>query len=360
MERIVGVFILAATAMMFGGLAFYLRQTAVERGWFVLKVPYVTYLRTAAGIKPGDKVRLLGRDVGEITVVELMPPSSTLDVYVELFVVDTYAGYVWSDSKVNVRTRTLLGDRFLELTKGDFSGKNGRLHESYHITADRRIVDVYDPVGGGYKPFRREDQRTFFTLAANEPPDVSSQLDEVVKQAKDALPHILALTNSVARVMSNTAEATERLNGLLNDSQPIVKNLATITTQLKNPKGALGDWLIPTNMNVQLSQAIEAANHTLEAANGALTNANAQVTQVATTLDEALENLAQITGNLRAQVDRNTNMVSEVSRLIVDTDRLVQGLKRHWLLRSAFKNDPANRAQPAKSAKPPRPPEGKR
>ena len=361
-ERIVGVFILAATAMMLAGLAFYLRQTAVNRGWFVLKVPYVTYLRSAAGIKPGDKIRLLGRDAGDITFVELMPPESTLDVYVEFFVVDTYAGYLWSDSKVNVRSRGLLGDRFLELTKGDFSGKNGKLHESYRINALRQITEVYEPSTGLYKAFNRLDKHTYFTLQANEPPDVASQLDEIVKQAKEALPHVLALTNSVARVMGNTAEATERLNVLLNDSRPIVKNLAAITEQLKSPKGALGEWLIPTNIHVQLSQALESANRTLATANGTLTNANAQVTQVATSLDAALENLAQITGNLRVQVDRNTNMVSEMSRLIIDTDQLVQGLKRHWLLRSTFKKVSTNSASPAStpSSSRPRPPDGKK
>ena len=73
-------------------------------------------------------------------------------------------------------------------------------------------------------------------------------------------------------------------------------------------------------------------------ANAALTNANAQITEVAASLDQALENLAAITGNLRLQVDGNTNVVGGVSKLIIDTDDMVQGLKRHWLLRSAFCN----------------------
>ena len=62
---------------------------------------------------------------------------------------------------------------------------------------------------------------------------------------------------------------------------------------------------------------------------------------VATELDVTIENLARITGDLHAQVRANTNIVSEVSRLIVDTDDMVQGLKRHWFLRSAFKKKPA-------------------
>jgi hypothetical protein len=42
-------------------------------------------------------------------------------------------------------------------------------------------------------------------------------------------------------------------------------------------------------------------------------------------------------------VSANTNLVKAVSDAIIHTDELVQGLKHHWLLRSAFKtkNPPA-------------------
>jgi hypothetical protein len=41
-------------------------------------------------------------------------------------------------------------------------------------------------------------------------------------------------------------------------------------------------------------------------------------------------------------VDANTNLLTGISKTIVDADDMVQGLKRHWLLRSAFKtNAPA-------------------
>jgi hypothetical protein len=69
-----------------------------------------------------------------------------------------------------------------------------------------------------------------------------------------------------------------------------------------------------------------------------------------------LENLAGLTGNLKAQVDRNQNIVSSVSKLIVDTDDMVQGLKRHWLLRSAFKDkDKEKREERIPPKDPPKP-----
>ena len=56
-------------------------------------------------------------------------------------------------------------------------------------------------------------------------------------------------------------------------------------------------------------------------------------------VSESLENLAGITSNLNWQVQQNTNMLSSVSDAVVHADELVQGLKRHWLLKSAFKEE---------------------
>jgi len=54
-------------------------------------------------------------------------------------------------------------------------------------------------------------------------------------------------------------------------------------------------------------------------------------------LGETLDHVADITSNLNAQVKATPNMLPGISKTIGDTDDLIQGLKRHWLLRSAFK-----------------------
>jgi hypothetical protein len=52
-------------------------------------------------------------------------------------------------------------------------------------------------------------------------------------------------------------------------------------------------------------------------------------------------------------VQANTNMLGGISKTVMDADDLVQGLKRHWLLRSAFKTKATN-APPAKPVSPKR------
>ena len=52
----------------------------------------------------------------------------------------------------------------------------------------------------------------------------------------------------------------------------------------------------------------------------------------------SLENVANLTSNLHAQVQANGLILTELSDLVIHTDDMVQGLKRHWLLRSAFRS----------------------
>ena len=91
-------------------------------------------------------------------------------------------------------------------------------------------------------------------------------------------------------------------------------------------------WALGTNGNQQLQ--------------GALTNANALLADTDTNLTAILFQLADITSNLNAQVQANTNMLSSISKSVVDADDFVQGLKHHWLLRSAFKKENKTNAPP--------------
>jgi hypothetical protein len=60
--------------------------------------------------------------------------------------------------------------------------------------------------------------------------------------------------------------------------------------------------------------------------------------------------LADITSNLNVQVRADSNLLSGISRTVTDADEFVQGLKRHWFLRSAFKTKATN-APPEKAKK---------
>lgn len=347
-ERLVGIFILVATILLVTGFVYYIYHTAQRKGWFLTKAPYFTFVRSAAGLKAGDPVMLMGFGVGEITKIEAMPPSDPLfNVYVEFNVRAPYFGYLWSNSVVKLTSGDFLGNRFLEVTKGTDGLATYIVDDDPQaaIKGDSVITGMLDDSGTNYTKLNRRFEKFVskenkwkrvdgFWLKAEESPALSEQLDKVVKHVEAALPGFMSLTNQVAETLTNTTRLMQRMDATVASVHPLITNMAAISGQLSNPKGSLGEWLIPTNINTQLESTLASVHTTV-------INANTNMSSLSSNLNMSLANLADITSNLNNQVQANHLLLSEVSSLVVNADDFVQGLKRNWLLKSSF-NSPTN------------------
>ena len=337
MERAVGIFVGLAALLLLSGFFYYLYHTATRKGWFLTKVTYFTYVDRADGLKEGDPVKLMGLLAGQITKMVPEDPNSQYNIYVEFKINEPHYGYIWfPDSEVKVTATDFLGNRYLEVTKGGNSGStNYDYHATYRdevIKGKRVVTGMWLDKEGKYAPYTKDSK---YWLLADESPALTERLEKVARQVEQALPHILILTNQLTEVLTNSAQAASNLNALALNAQPAVTDLAEITAQLREFNGSLGRWLFSTNLNQQLELAATNANATLG-------SVDANLLVVAEKLTLSLDNLANITSNLNAQVQSNTNVLSEISAAVVHTDELVQGLKRHWLLRSAFKTKATN------------------
>ncbi|MSU03736.1 MAG: MCE family protein [Pedosphaera sp.] len=355
-ERTVGFFVAFSMVLMLIGFAYYIYHTGVRKGWFDLKLPYHTRVNSGTGLKVGDTVKLLGFDVGEITKVESMGPEVTTNrVFVQFIVRHPYEGYIWDDSKIKVTTGDFLGKRVLDLIPGG-TFRNHNLHATYKVEDSKiggvfkkqKVGGVFDPVSNAYVAY--DNNSKGYALEALESPALTDRFEEVARDLREALPNILGLTNQLFATLTNAVQITSKANTLLRDIHPSVTNLAIITGTLTNPKGSLGDWLIPTNIVTQVEQTLVVAKNTITNANTTLIHVDAQLTALAGELERTLSNIADITSNLNSQVQGNTNLISSISDTIVHTDEMIQGLKKHWLLRSAFKK---------KDSSPPVKPSGK-
>lgn len=115
----VGLFVVLATLLLLTGFCYYFYHTAQRKGWFKLKLSYYTELYSAAGLKVGDPVRLMGFDVGEISRIDTLDPSEIFNVYVEFTINEPYYGYLWTrGTYARVSAADFLGKRSLEVTKG--------------------------------------------------------------------------------------------------------------------------------------------------------------------------------------------------------------------------------------------------
>jgi len=321
------------------GFFYYLYHTAARKGWFLKKVPYYIYVQNASGLKPGDPVKLMGFDVGEITEVTPMPPTewfvvNQYNVFVRFLIKEPNYGYIWTDSRVKISAGDFLGKRFLEVMKGQ-TGAVTVVEKQGVITGilNENLSDTYDPL--------TKKSKGVWVKEVEESPTATEKLDQIVKSVESALP---PLTNQLATLLANGSRAASNLNLLAVTAQPVATNLTVVTAQLREFNGSLGRWLFSPDLNQQLDLA---ATH----ANSMLVSADTNLLAVAEKLSLSLDHLANLTSNLNAQVQSNTNMLAGISAAVSHTDELVQGLKRHWLLRSAFRtkttNQPPARPQPA-------------
>jgi ABC-type transporter Mla subunit MlaD len=388
MERAVGWFVFLATALLVFGFGYYIYHTAERKGWFKIKAPFFTYVQSSAGLNVGDPVVMMGFPVGQITLIKAMPPRDPHNVRIEFEIPDDYFRYIWTGgSFLKVNSADFLGKRQLEVTRATngyaicvtqpisvlgldeakkmASGSPGDWQLAQDVLDEKSnvVFHAYDPVetvldesnaqqlaqcafasnsiyvfnnkvnrdrivaswhrhNHRYENFTPNSEDAY--LRAVETPPVSDQLQAMVSQVQNALPGIIALTNKIATVLDNAANATSNLNVTIVAAQPMITNFALVSAQLREPGGPLV-WALGTNGNGQLQ--------------GTLTNVNALLGHTDTNLAALLINLANITSNLNTQVQANSNMLSGISKIVTDSDDFVQGLKRHWLLRSAFKSE---------------------
>ncbi len=356
MERAVGWFVILATLLLAFGFGYYVYNVAERKGWFLKKITYQTCVSSGAGLKIGDPVKLMGFDVGEITAIIPNEPYDYYNITIQFRIkLDryNYPGYVWSDSTVKVNAQSLLGSRYLEITKGVqgiptvlettnnellgvlrgdkiIKARVQEIEKQGHSNAEALALLNKEVRSKSAAYYTNELRGHIYFLDPEESPAITERLDKLISQVENALPNILNLTNQLATVLANTTTLTSNLNEVAVGARPVVSNLSFVTAQLNGP-GTLGDWLLPTNVNQKLNSVLSGADVTLANASTNLESLNL-----------SLLSLADLTSNLNYQVQMNTNILGEISQAVKDADDFVQGLKRHWLLRSAFKTKPTN------------------
>jgi len=405
LERLVGWFLLFATLLLLTGFGYYLHHTAKRKGWFLTKAPFYTFTDTAVGLKVGDPVTFFGFAAGQITVIDSMPPTAPERVYVEFVVKDPYYGYIWTEgSLARVAPAGFLGTRGVEVTKGQGGYPTYAFHPLREVSLaearslptptrwqlaaeisenstnrsfkaltplspavldrltqlglDRvRLLDTAETRKGitavwNDTQFRYEEftgQNRYF-LMPDEMPALSERLERMLVKVDKALPKFLALSTPLSETAANATLLTSNLNYTLTAAQPAVSNVVFLTEQLRG-RGQLGEWLLPTNLNAELLVALTNLSVLLNTSDRAIASADTNLAASLQSLTKSLDELGGITGSLRAQVEANTNLLSAISQSVLNTDDLVQGLKRHWLLRSAFKK-PAAPKKPSTNAPP--------
>ncbi len=290
-ERTVGVFVTVSTLLLAAGFAYYIRHTAKKKGWFDAKVEYCTGINNAAGLVEGvSKVRLMGKDVGEITKIVPNDPGDSIGwtVYFNVRQSDfPYFGYIWTDSKVKVVSGDLLGGRVLEVTKGSeywaiatamqktgdgllvldqkllqaeyttitnqlflnegtaprpSRGPDGVLRlqpwpdaHRAGVLSQKGLYDLQEAVKtNASKFYARQKPKSAFWIDAQESRPIGERLEQIGDTVEAALPSFLVLTNQIRVILDNAVSPTERLDAMLAEVRPAVSRLTVSSTDLAN------------------------------------------------------------------------------------------------------------------------------
>jgi len=329
-DRYVGILVVFAILMAVVALVF------VGRGqkWFAKRSPYKVVFSKVQGLKPGTPVTISGMEVGNVKSLRL-DPQSKVELMIE--VLQRYQGNIRQDSQAAI-AMALIGGKTIEIT-----------------------------VGSPEKPLLPPGS----TIPSLEPREITDLLKEIdVKGYLKKIDEVLDNLNSITHKLDDPKGSLFRTLG----------NLEFVTSQLKNGQGSMGAILQDPKMHGEINAAIAQVRRSLSNAEEITRNA-AQVSQnlpplmgevdrsvkevpkLIEELKKALaelppiledikkttahapaiaENVKGITADVKKGSPQIPELLTTTQETTEDTDKLIQGLQKHWLLRGSMpKGEPS-------------------
>jgi len=108
------------------------------------KYKLFTYLPQVEGVDPGAPVRLQGVDIGYVKTIHVdpNPPDKFHSIQLTMIISSKFAPYVRTDSLASLKTEGLLGNCFINITRG-FSGEplpdNGSVNSTVEPSMDQMM-----------------------------------------------------------------------------------------------------------------------------------------------------------------------------------------------------------------------------
>jgi phospholipid/cholesterol/gamma-HCH transport system substrate-binding protein len=308
----------------------------VGRGqkWFAKRAPYKVVFSKVQGLKPGTPVTISGMEVGNVKSLRL-DPQSKVELMIE--VLQRYQGNIRQDSQAAI-AMALIGGKTIEIT-----------------------------VGSPEKPLLPPGS----TIPSLEPKEITDLLKEI---------DVKGYLKKIDDVLDNLKSITHKLDDPKGSLFRTLGNLEFVTSQLKNGRGSMGAILQDPKMHGEINAAIAQVRRSLSNAEEITRNA-AQVSQnlpplmgevdrsvkevpklieelkkVLAELPPILEDIRKTTAHTPAIAENVKGITADVKKAspqipelltttqetTEDTDKLIQGLQKHWLLRGSMpKEEPS-------------------
>lgn len=230
----VGLVILVALGIL--TLAIYKLGQAANL--FAKRYDLTAYLKDANGLTPGGQVTLAGQTAGTIKKIEFLPvdADTNRNLKLTLAIDENLAQQIRTDSKAQVRTMGLLGDKVVDITPGTPKG---------------------------------------VVLRAGDTIAVSPALDyeQVLAQAAGAVGDVVTLTRDMRQLTQGIVQGQGTLGQLVTNRDLYDQLTSTLSrtngmlAKLQNPNGTVGRLLNDPTLYTQLTGMLASTDSLLQAMN---------------------------------------------------------------------------------------------
>jgi phospholipid/cholesterol/gamma-HCH transport system substrate-binding protein len=305
-ERLVGVFVLVALAVIFGLIFINSRTSHL----FEERIVFHAYLKNAQGVSTESIVKVSGIEVGRVASIGIAPDNR---VHMELFVYKRFHNLLRTDSRAALSKLSVLGKAVIDISAG---------------SVDAPLL----PEGA--------------TLSIEEP----VSLDELMAELAPVLEKVRQIVDGVATLVQAVEPGDVATTS--REMARTLESLRLISAQIATGEGAFGRAVFSEELAQNISRSVGSMETVLHKADQRLAemapllaNADAISDEGRTTTRELsalvveakllVNQMNTAMGTVNVELQQLPELVSRMKLLMESTDRTLQGMQRIWPLSSA-------------------------
>jgi len=315
-ELRVGLFVLVALFIIAAGI-FYVTGA----GFLGPKYRLRTYLPEVAGVSNGAPVRLDGVDIGNVESIKLVPrtpghiPEKNRNIEIVMRLDRRFQNDILSDSTASLVTEGLLGNRYVNVTRG-FTGVPLKENQEVQGTEEKAIKEVVESSADVLLNLKALSQDVRDLVAGVQ--EGRGSLGKLLTddQAYNHLNSILAkgdqMVSNVQRGQGTIGKlvASDEMYGKVSTT---LDNVNGIVTDVRTGKGTLGKLLYDPTLYDEAKKAVENGGSLIEdvrSGKGSLGKL--------TTDDELYNKLRDTSNNLASATARLNDNTTTAGKLFSD------------------------------------------
>ena len=299
-NEIVGAFVIMVVLALIAGIIL----AGHAQRWFepVHRLTLQFPSEGSFGLKKGAEVQILGATVG---VVEEIRVNADGSMEGEITIRGDFIRFVRSDSRAIARKKfAVAGDSYVEITRGVGEGL---------------------PEEGA-------------TMICEKDTEITETIGQVVQQVREVtLPAIEQVRLAIEEYTKLAADLRNPEGNL----QQLLANLNQIMLGLEKGEGTAGQILRDPSMANELRQITVKINESL-----------AEVRKILEDVKQTTARMPQTAESIGEEVENLPGLVLQTQKTLMETEKLIEGIQRHWLMRKYIEQTPASERIPPSAVQP--------